>query len=117
MSKRRGISMAQKAVSAKKPAVKSETATPMQRIHPDSMLQKLLELEPGESESRSVRIAGETATAEAVREAISKFHRNYSTTVKRAKDRDPDREYKSATGEFRARDGDIIVTISITRES
>lgn len=109
--------MARKAVAAADASPVNTIAKPMQRIHPDSMLQKLLELEPGESESRSIRISGMEATAEAVREAISKFHRTYSTTVKRAKDRDPEREYKSATGEFRARDGDIIVTLSITRES
>lgn len=81
----------------------------------DSYAAQLRELEVGDTWSRSVRIPGQDAVAEAVTTTKEELSNSMPGIIRNAKARLPDVEFSTAVGEFRARDGDVIVTISVTR--
>lgn len=81
----------------------------------DSYAQQLRDLEVGETRSRSVRIAGNQAIAELVAVTKEELSNSMPGIIRNAKARLPNADFATAVGEFRSRDGDVIVTIAVTR--
>ena len=81
----------------------------------DSFAAQLRELEVGDTWSRSVRIPGEEAVAIRVTSTKEDLSNTMPGIIRNAKARLPNADFATAVGEFRSRDGDVIVTIAVTR--
>ena len=81
----------------------------------DSYAKQLRELEVGETWSRSVRIPGHEAVAVRVTSAKEDLSNTMPGIIRNARVRLPNANFATAVGEFRSRDGDVIVTIAATR--
>lgn len=85
------------------------------RLHPESWTTRLVEMEVGDTESRSARLPGETSTWKVIQEEMDKLRRSLSSIVSKARSRLPGAQWTLASGEFRSSTGDVIVTIAVTR--
>ena len=113
--------------AAKKPAAKPaqrrtvDKGVPkpagQRQARPDTWAARLRELEVGDTESRSVRIPGEGAIASVITQTNEDLRNSFAAIIRNAKQRLPDAEFTVAAGDFRARDGDVVVTIAVTRVS
>lgn len=81
----------------------------------DSYAQQLRDLEVGETWSRSVRIPGDEAVALRVTSTKEDISNTMPGIIRNARARLPNADFATAVGEFRSRDGDVIVTIAVTR--
>jgi len=81
----------------------------------DSYAAQLRELEVGDTWSRSVRIPGHEAVSLRVISTKEDLSNTMPGIIRNAKSRLPNAEFSTAVGEFRARDGDVLVTIAVTR--
>lgn len=101
----------------RKPPVDKGVRKPICQRAPrqDSTAAKLRELEVGETESRSVRLPGEGAVASVISQVQEDMRNSFAAIIRNAKARLPGAEFAVAGGEFRARDGDVIVTVAVTR--
>jgi hypothetical protein len=99
------------------PPVESGVKKPLgkRRTADTTFAARLRELEVGDTESRSKRLSGDTALAEAVASAKVDLDGSVTSSMRNAKTQMPGAEFATAVGEYRARNGDVIVTIAVTR--
>lgn len=99
------------------PPVQSGVKKPLgkRRTADTTFAARLRELEVGDTESRSKRLSGDTALADAVASAKADLDSSVTSSMRNAKTQMPGAEFATAVGEYRARNGDVIVTIAVTR--
>lgn len=85
-----------------------------QQEHDDSFAKRVLSLDIGETESKTKRLDGDSATKAVMADTLTSMRNNVAAAVKRAADK-TGHKYVIETGDIRTRSYDFLMTVAITR--